>query len=95
MGDARWETLWAVFHQAAGLVGDVRIAYLNDACDGNAGLRDDIEALLATHRASEPLDDAAATIYDDLLLDRARGVYPAGHVNLGLFQGVRPVADEV
>ncbi len=30
--------------------------------------------------------DAAATIYDDLLT-RARGVYPAGHVNLALFQG--------
>ena len=60
MGDARWETLWAVFHEAAGLVGDARIAYLNDACDGNAALRDDIEALLATHRASGPLDDAPA-----------------------------------
>ena len=60
MGDARWETLWAVFHEAADLVGDARVAYLDDACGGHAGLRDDIEALLATHRASGPLDDAPA-----------------------------------
>ena len=49
MPDEHWERMWELFHQALELEPRRRGAFLEDACRGDDGLREEIEELLASH----------------------------------------------
>lgn len=54
-----WERLEAVFFDALALDGEDRTAFLDRACNGDADLRAEVEAVLASHLAiaeGEPLE---------------------------------------
>jgi serine/threonine protein kinase/tetratricopeptide (TPR) repeat protein len=46
MTPERWQQISAVFHAAQSRPAEARTSYLNDACAGDAGLREEVEALL-------------------------------------------------
>ncbi len=58
MSADRWQRLNEIFHEAVALERDARSAFLSDACDGDALLRDELDGLLRAHERAE-LDSAA------------------------------------
>ena len=47
MSDNRWQRIEEIFHKAAELAPTARAAFLNQACGGDASLREEVESLLA------------------------------------------------
>ena len=50
MTPERWRRLEEIFHGATGLDPAERPAYLDDACAGDAELRQEVEALISSSR---------------------------------------------
>ena len=59
MLDPHWQNLKEVFHAAEALTLKERRAYLDRACDGDAGLRRAVESLLRSHEETSFLDQPA------------------------------------
>jgi len=57
MEPARWERIQEVFHGAAARGGPERLRYLETSCDGDPGLRAEVESLLAADARSSSLVD--------------------------------------
>jgi len=53
MGPERWRQIEALYHAAAARPLGERAAFLAAACEGDEGLRHEVEALLATPRSAE------------------------------------------
>ena len=49
MSQPTWEKIKTLFHEAAALSADERVALLDRACAGDHRLRTEVEALLASH----------------------------------------------
>jgi len=58
-----WERAKDLFAQASALEGPPRAAFLDDACRGEAGLREEVESLLAAHGVPLAVVDRPATDY--------------------------------
>ena len=59
MDPARWDELETIFGQALALPPKQRLAFLDQACLGNADLRDELDSLLAHY-------EQAPAYFDDL-----------------------------
>lgn len=57
MTPERWKKLEAVFHEAVGLRGEARVAFLAEACGGDGQLRAEAERLLAASESGSSLMD--------------------------------------
>jgi len=68
MDPDRWKRVDSLYHQAAARTGDDRSAFLDEACDGDAGLRRELESLLAHDDPAEPF------LEENALSVAARGV---------------------
>ncbi|HEY7481340.1 MAG TPA: serine/threonine-protein kinase [Gemmatimonadales bacterium] len=71
---ARWQRLALIFDDALELAPDARAAYLDHACAGDAGLRADIDALLAADADSGGLPEAAEAYFPSLIAAAADSV---------------------
>jgi non-specific serine/threonine protein kinase/serine/threonine-protein kinase len=60
VSDARWERLKAIFDQALDLPAERRAAFLDEACGPDRALRDEAQALLASHEAAGGFLEAPA-----------------------------------
>ena len=60
-----WPRLKEVFEGARALASDARPAYLEFACEGDAALRQEIEALLASHERATSFLETPAVLLDD------------------------------
>ena len=56
----RWRRIAEIIDAALGLEGSTRDAYLEDACNGDRELRDEIASLLDAHDRPGPVDRLAA-----------------------------------
>jgi tetratricopeptide (TPR) repeat protein len=52
MASPSWDRQKQIFHAALGVTGELREAFLEEACGGDAALRREIESLLAAHEAA-------------------------------------------
>src|SRR5205823_2616255 len=83
MPDPHWENLKEIFHAAVALPPNERAAHLEQACDGNASLRQAVESLIKSHEETSnfvdtPAYQAAAEMLmegDELKADQAVGHY--------------------
>jgi eukaryotic-like serine/threonine-protein kinase len=72
MPDQHWENLKKIFHAALALAPDERPPFLEQASNGNATLRSEVEALLRSHEAANNFVDAPAyQAAAEMLVDRA------------------------
>jgi serine/threonine-protein kinase len=76
MERARWERVQALFHAAAELAPESRAQHVRNACDGDAGLADEVLALFAEEVRAASLLEADVAGLAGALLDRAQ--VPAG-----------------
>ena len=60
MDDGRWQKIKSLFHAALEREGAARAAFLDGACAGDAGLRREVEALVAAHEEPGAFLDAPA-----------------------------------
>jgi tetratricopeptide (TPR) repeat protein len=60
--DERWETIWAVFHEAVERTVDQRAAFLDEACGDDPDLRREVEELLAAHEEGLPVLDESLPV---------------------------------
>src|SRR5215831_4234334 len=60
MPDPHWESLKELFHAALALPEHERVAYLEEACDGDVALRQAVESLLKSHEETNNFVDAPA-----------------------------------
>lgn len=81
--------MWDIFHRAVQRPENRRAAYLNEACQDDAGLRSEIESLLAAHGEADKLPDADAFIAD-LPIDDELAVASAGQ-RIGPYRILREV----
>jgi len=58
MPDSHWENLKELFHAALALPQRDRAAYLDQACNGDAGLRQAVESLLKAHEETSNIIDS-------------------------------------
>src|SRR5678815_526806 len=64
----RWETIGRIFNEATALKPELRESFVNEACDGDAGLMAEVRSLLEAHAGAgdfidEPIvDNIAADI---------------------------------
>lgn len=91
MADPEWEKLKEIFHTVLALSPSDRPAFLDQACAGDAFLRQSVEALLKSHEEPGFLDEpayaaAANLIVDDQQIERhaEAGVFEAGQ-NIGRY----------
>ncbi len=49
MGDQRWDRMWELFHAAIEKPEDQRTAFLDQACEGDAALREEVAHLISVH----------------------------------------------
>lgn len=85
MADPEWEKLKEFFHSALALPPKDRPAYLDQACAGDAFLRQSVEALLKSHEESGFVDEPAYAAAANLIVDDQQieqhpeaGVFQAG-----------------
>ncbi|MEM9181520.1 MAG: tetratricopeptide repeat protein [Pseudomonadota bacterium] len=64
MTDPRWEKLWAIYHEVVDLPPDLRSEALARACGEDAGLRAELERLLAADDDDSPLDRPPAQLFE-------------------------------
>ena len=57
MGSERWQQVTEIFHAALASDPARRDAFLADACGGDAGLRAEVDALVAAHREAGPFGE--------------------------------------
>jgi WD40 repeat protein len=76
MNPEQWARVQALFDRAADLPAEERRAFLDDACQGDASLRAEVEDLLAYDAASEAAGDAGGILKSPLV--RTSRVPPAG-----------------
>src|SRR5215472_816857 len=69
MPEPQWEKLNEIFHQAVALPAEERSAYLDQACAGDAVLRQSVESLLKSHEESAFFDTPAFAAAANLLVD--------------------------
>jgi len=60
MPDPHWESLKELFHAALALPEHARVAYLEEACNGDVALRQAVESLLKSHEETNNFVDAPA-----------------------------------
>ncbi len=83
MADERWQRTWEIFHEALDRDPDARAAFIAGACGDDAGLRDEVRALLDALERSEFLERsphwlAAEDEPDDLAAGSIVGPYTIG-----------------
>jgi tetratricopeptide (TPR) repeat protein len=61
MSQPTWEKVKALFHEAAALPADERVALFDRACAGDERLRAEVEALLASHEELKALEPETVT----------------------------------
>jgi serine/threonine protein kinase len=59
MNADRWHRVTEIFHAALERAPSEREGFIRDGCKGDAALREDVEKLLAAHRAAESAEPAA------------------------------------
>ncbi|MDQ1349107.1 MAG: eukaryotic-like serine/threonine-protein kinase [Acidobacteriota bacterium] len=58
----RWRQVWTLFHGALECAeGEVRAAFLDEACTGDSGLRAELDSLLVAHRQSDTGSSGSAS----------------------------------
>jgi eukaryotic-like serine/threonine-protein kinase len=72
MPSQHWENLQEIFHAAVALAPEVRSAYLDRACDGDASLRLAVESLIHAHEETGFVDQPAYQAAADLLIQDGR-----------------------
>jgi len=88
MDERRWERLSRLFEEALALTGDARAAFLDEACADDAPLRDEVEALLASHdRTDSVIGEAVASVASEAF---ATGGLPKGH-RIGAWEILKPL----
>jgi serine/threonine-protein kinase len=58
MTPEQWEKVSDIFHSVAALDPEKRAAYLDQACDGDETLRDEVESLLSAHEEAAEFIEA-------------------------------------
>ena len=84
-----WDRMWDIFHEAVDLPEDERAVFLDEACKDNAELKDEVQALLASHERDGELPDPHA-FAADLEIDEELATASAGQ-QIGAYRIVREI----
>ncbi len=70
----RWERIKQIFASAVERDPSARVAFLDEACGGDAEMRREVESLLAAHQTSDPFLETPAAIASAASAPQARGL---------------------
>lgn len=88
MGPEQWRQIEDIYHRALELTGEVRVAYLDEACGQDTGLRQQVESLLAQVDQAEQFLESRAQATVTLAMDQRIGSFrilsPLGAGGMGV-----------
>ncbi|HEX8076826.1 MAG TPA: hypothetical protein VF511_03345, partial [Chthoniobacterales bacterium] len=80
MTSERWKRVEAVFEQALEITPEARTAFLEQHCNGDPALRDEVESLLESHARAGDFLDRRSLFFSGENLEEAAGSVAAGEL---------------